>query len=242
VPIGGLKKILVVDHSSLSRLQAKLALEKNGFTVLELDNANDYFRSLWNFTDVGLILLDFIHIPGLSGVDVLNRMKEYSCNPWPPVIIASHNPDAQMVASTIELGAKDCLIKPFNEADLCRRVERHFGNVKEFFIGKQLWSINLTSKGRALGNGIAVIDGNNVVGGTANFYFTGYCNLRSDPIAARLTVTLLAPGQSAFGPSFNSYTVVMHGSPKNEEFVLFGHMEEHPENQLTSVMKKLADF
>ena len=240
--VGGLKKILVIDHSSLNRLQAKLILEKQGFVVLELDNANDYFRSLWNYTDVGLILLDFIHIPGLSGVDVLKRMQEYSCNAWPPVIIVSSNPDAQMVASTIELGARDCLIKPFNEDDLCQRVQRHFGRIKEFFAGKQLWSINLTSKGCALGNGVAVIDGNNVAGGTSRFYFTGYCNLRSDPVSARLKVTLLAPGQSSFGPAFNSYHVVMHGSPHKDEFVLFGHMEEHPENQLTSVMKKLTDL
>ena len=137
--LGGLKKILVIDHSGLNRLQAKLILEKDGFTVLELDNANDYFRSFWNYTDVGLILLYFIPIPGLTGIDVLTRMKEYGCNPWPPVIIASNNPDAQMVASTIELGAKDCLIKSFNEEDLCRREGRDWAeHIHEVKAGKRL--------------------------------------------------------------------------------------------------------
>jgi len=240
--LGEHKKILVIDHSGLNRLQAKLTLEKKGFTVLELDNAADYFHSLWSYTDIGLILLDFIHLSGMSGADFLTRMQQYSCNPWPPVIIVSSDANAQMVASAIGLGAKDCLSKPFNEEDLCRRVERHVGCIKEFCVGKQLWSIDLTSNGYPLGTGVAVIDGNSVAGGTSRFYFTGYCNLRSDPVSARITVTLFAPGQSAFGSAFNSYTVVLHGSQSNDEFVLYGHMEDHPENKLTSVMKKLADL
>ena len=237
----GLKKILVIDHSGLNRLQLKLPLEKNGFTVLELDSAEDYFYSLWNYTDIGLILMD-IHLQGMSGIDFLGRMREYSNNPWPPVVMVSANHDAETIANTIQIGAKDYLGKPFHDEDLIRRVEKQFGCVKEICAGRQLWSIDITANDHKLGTGVAVIDESNVAGGASGFYFTGYCNLRSYPLSARFTVTLFSPGQSAFGPAYNSYTVVMHGYQNDGEFVLNGHMENHPENKMTSVMKKLVDL
>ena len=73
---GGQKKILVIDDSNLSRLQAKMTLEKRCFVVSELENADDYFKCLWNYTDVGLILLD-LRLPGMSGMDVLKRMQSF---------------------------------------------------------------------------------------------------------------------------------------------------------------------
>ena len=237
----GSKKILVIDHSGLNRLQLKLPLEKAGYSVLELDNAEDYYYSLWNYTDIGLILMD-IHLQGMSGLDFLARMQEYDNNPWPPVIIVSANHNAETIAETIQLGAKDFLVKPFQDDKLLLRVERQFGCIKENFVGKQLWSINVTANDRSLGTGVAVIDEHNFAGGTSSFYFTGYCNLRSYPLSARFTVNLFSPGQSVFGPSYNRYTVVMHGYQNKDEFVLNGHMEKQPENKLTSVMKKLVDL
>jgi len=242
----GQKKILIIDDSKLSRLQSRLTLEKRCFVVSELENADDYFKCLWNYTDIGLILLD-LRLPGMSGVDVLKRMQEYSCNSWPPVIIVSGNQDAQTIAETIKLGAKDYLVKPVNEEELLQRVERHFGCVSEITkqecpAVKQLWCMFFTGNAAALGSGVAVLDGTTVAGGTSRFYFTGYCNLLSNPVSARLTVAQYAPGPSVFGSSFSKYILVLTGIQDKDEIALTGYMEEHPSNTVTSRMKKLADL
>ena len=142
---GNLKKILVIDDSHLSRVHIKLALEKRAYTVMELDNADDYFRCLWNYTDVGLILLD-LRLPGMNGIEFLERMQEFSCNAWPPVVIVSASQDAHTITQAVKLGAKDYLMKPFSEEELWQRVERHFGSLNEVVLPecqcrKQLWGI-----------------------------------------------------------------------------------------------------
>ena len=152
------KKVLIIDDSKLNRLQAKLTLEKGGFAVLELDNAESYFSSLWNYTDVGLILLD-LRLTGMSGLDVLRRMQSDSCSPWPPVIIVSANQDATIVAEIISLGAKDYLTKPFDEEALLQRANKHFSSEPEVEGGdcpatKQLWCTFFTADARALGSGV----------------------------------------------------------------------------------------
>ena len=243
---GGQKKILVIDHSRFNRLQVKLTMEKRAFTILELDNAETYFSSLWNYTDIGLILLD-IRFPGMSGIDVLERMQEYDCNPWPPVIIVSSNQDSRTIAETVKLGAKDYLVRPFKDEELYQRVEKHFGCIKEVtgqecYSKKHLWGMFFTANDHSLGSGVAVIDGTSVAGGTSKFYFTGYCNLRSHPQTARLFVARFAPGSSIFGSSFDKYTLVLTGSQNDDEITLNGYMEEHPANKVTSRMKKLADL
>lgn len=240
------KKVLIIDDSKLNRLQAKLTLEKGGFTVLELDNAEHYFESLWNYTDIGLILLD-LRLPGMSGLDVLQRMRESSCSPWPPVIIVSANQDTKIVAEIISLGAKDYLAKPFDEEALLQRVQKHFNSEPEI-IGascpatRQLWCTFFTADARAMGSGVVVMDGTRVAGGTARFYFTGYCNLNTNPVTARIQVVKFAPGPSIFGAAYDKYTLVMSGTKEKDEFSLTGHVEEQPKRKVTIRMKKLLDL
>lgn len=242
------KKVLIIDDSKLNRLQAKLTLEKGGFTVLELDNAESYFENLWNYTDIGLVLLD-LRLTGMSGVDVLRRMQVDQCSPWPPVIIVSANQDAPIIAEIISLGAKDYLTKPFEEEALLLRVKKHFNSNPEIMgnvcpPAKQLWCTFFTADARAMGSGVVIIEGTRVIGGTARFYFTGYCNLNTNPVSARIQVVKFAPGPSIFGAGvdYDNYTLVMSGTQEKDEFALSGYLEEKPKLKVAIRMKKLLDL
>jgi len=63
-------KILIVDDSKVTRRSISILLEKQGFTVLALDNIEDFFTLPDRYSDVSLMLLD-IDLPGMDGLTAL---------------------------------------------------------------------------------------------------------------------------------------------------------------------------
>ena len=117
------KKVLVIDDSAFMRVQVKHTLEKDGFTVLELGNVEDYFSDSWHYKDVGLILLD-LTLPGMDGLEALEVMNKDQSIEWPPVIILSGSADRNVIQTAFLLGAKDYIVKPFNPMELKIRVKK----------------------------------------------------------------------------------------------------------------------
>lgn len=111
--------ILVIDDERDICELVQLTLEALGFEVLlgySGEEGLQLLRSKGN--EVQLILLD-LAMPGLSGVDVLGRVKQEF--PEVPVIIMSgYVTDKSEVAA---LGATDVLQKPFLLSDIEERVK-----------------------------------------------------------------------------------------------------------------------
>ena len=91
--------------------QYKVKAATNGAKALELASANP----------PDLILLD-IMMPGLSGYDVLERLRADQRLRHIPVIMISAVDEIESVIRCIELGAEDYLPKPFNPTLLRTRV------------------------------------------------------------------------------------------------------------------------
>lgn len=91
--------------------QYKVKVATNGVKALELAAASP----------PDLILLD-IMMPGLSGYDVLERLRADSRLRYIPVIMISAVDEIESVIRCIELGAEDYLPKPFNPTLLRTRV------------------------------------------------------------------------------------------------------------------------
>src|SRR5687768_7751473 len=91
--------------------QYKVKAATNGAKALELASANP----------PDLILLD-IMMPGLSGYDVLERLRADARLRHIPVIMISAVDEIESVIRCIELGAEDYLPKPFNPTLLRTRV------------------------------------------------------------------------------------------------------------------------
>jgi len=127
------KKVLIIDDSGLMRLQVKRILEKEGFEVLELKNAEDYFLAVRQYSDVGVILLD-INLPGMDGLAVLRAMNKDTSIVWAPVIMLSGSADKDTIRTAFLLGANDYILKPFSEEGLLKRVEYIFNQtvIKKF--------------------------------------------------------------------------------------------------------------
>jgi DNA-binding response OmpR family regulator len=69
---------------------------------------------------IDLILLD-INLPGMSGLEVCNRIK---VKEHLPIIILSCNDQDSDVISGLELGAEDYIRKPFNHRELVLRIRK----------------------------------------------------------------------------------------------------------------------
>jgi len=117
-----LTKILVVDDEPDVLALIKIILEGAGFEVV---TANDGVEGLWKARDGNpdLVLTDMV-MPGLTGVDLLKKLKSKEETRRIPVIIFSvldRDVDRQM---SKEAGANDFLTKPRDAKEILAFVEK----------------------------------------------------------------------------------------------------------------------
>lgn len=119
----GLGPILVIDDDRDICELVQLTLEGLGFDVLLAYNGEDGLQLIRSRgKEIQLIFLDFA-MPGLSGVDVLERIKQEFPD-VPVVIMSGYVNDKSEVAA---LGATDVLQKPFLLSDIEERVQSILG-------------------------------------------------------------------------------------------------------------------
>ena len=117
----GSVSLLVVDDNELNRDVLSRRLGSRGFKVAV---AEDGARALAmvELQDFDLVLLD-VMMPGLSGIDVLKRLRER----WPesdlPVVMATARDGTEDVVEALRLGANDYVTKPLDFAVVLARVE-----------------------------------------------------------------------------------------------------------------------
>ncbi|MEW6662160.1 MAG: response regulator [Bacillota bacterium] len=120
------RKVLVIDDSSLVRLEVRRTLEKYGVEVLELNNAEDLFRYPWRYQGLNLLILD-ITLPGMDGISALEKIHITGTWPYLPVIMLTGRADRAVVTRALQAGAVDYIRKPFAREELLERVEGVLG-------------------------------------------------------------------------------------------------------------------
>jgi DNA-binding NtrC family response regulator len=103
-------KILVIDDEKLLRWSLEQNLTKDGYTVLLAEKGLEGLNA-YKEESPDIILLD-IHLPDISGITVLEGIKEINKNAI--VIMITAFGDVQTAVKTIKLGAYDFVEKPFN--------------------------------------------------------------------------------------------------------------------------------
>lgn len=121
------KTIFVVDDSDTNLLKAEEALE-NFYRVMTLPSAEKMFDLLDNVMP-DLVLLD-IEMPGMNGLDALEKLKATRVYRDIPVIFLTSRDDSEVEAHGFELGAVDFISKPFSTPVLVNRIKMHL-NIDE---------------------------------------------------------------------------------------------------------------
>ncbi len=112
-------KILLVEDDADIREGIRVILETEGYLVSEAANGEGALSSFDAQTD--LVILD-IMLPGISGFEVLEELREKSSV---PVLILTARSQEQDKLLGLTNGADDYLTKPFSYVELVARVRAH---------------------------------------------------------------------------------------------------------------------
>ena len=114
-------KILIVDDAMFMRTMLKDILVKNGFEVV--GEAKDGVEALEKYKDLApdLTTLD-ITMPNVDGLQALKNIKAYDSNAR--VIMCSAMGQQAMVVESIQNGAKDFIVKPFQAERVIEAVNK----------------------------------------------------------------------------------------------------------------------
>ncbi len=110
-------RVLIVDDEVAIRRFLRVALDGEGFVVLEASTGKDALMALVKERP-NLVLLD-LGLPDIDGVEVTRRLREWS--QVPVLILSVREQEADKIAA-LDAGADDYLTKPFGVGELLARI------------------------------------------------------------------------------------------------------------------------
>jgi len=119
-----LNKILVVDDEHLIRWSLEQNLKKQGYEIITAGTGEDALR-LAREQQPDLVLLD-IQLPGISGIEVLEKIKEFDDEII--VIMLTAHGGLETAVNAMRLGAHDYVSKPFNLDELSIIIKKALEN------------------------------------------------------------------------------------------------------------------
>lgn len=118
------KNILICDDAAFMRMMIKDILTKNGYNVVgEAENGTKGVEK-FNELKPDLVLMD-ITMPEMDGIQALKAIKGADANAL--VIMCSAMGQQAMVIESIQAGAKDFIVKPFQADRVIEAVKKVVG-------------------------------------------------------------------------------------------------------------------
>jgi sigma-B regulation protein RsbU (phosphoserine phosphatase) len=113
-------KLLVVDDNEMNRDMLSRRLSRRKHTVITAENGQQAL-DLIEKEPFDVILLD-IMMPGISGIEVLKKLRETYSPADLPIIMVTAKSESENVVEALKLGANDYVIKPLNFPVVLARV------------------------------------------------------------------------------------------------------------------------
>lgn len=117
----GKKKVLIVDDSELNR-EILTAILGDTYEYLYAADGEEVIAMLFDNIQADILLLD-MHMPKMSGMEVLKIMNDRRWTEEIPVVIISAEDDMGFIQNAYKLGAIDYIVRPFNAFLVQHRVE-----------------------------------------------------------------------------------------------------------------------
>lgn len=117
-------KILVVEDSLVLRDIESMQLRKAGFQTVACETGETCLQILSSDPSIDVVLLD-IELPGISGLEVLTRIRQTHSILQLPVIMATGKTDTETTVQALRLGANDYVTKPVDFEVAQSRLRTH---------------------------------------------------------------------------------------------------------------------
>lgn len=121
-------KILIVDDDPNIREVLSVLLGSEGYTVEQAEDGSIALEKLGADPSVDLVILD-IMMPGLSGVEVCQKIRE---NSKVPVLFLTAKSQDQDKVEAYTGGGDDYLVKPFSQTELLMKVKSQLRRYTEY--------------------------------------------------------------------------------------------------------------
>ncbi len=199
------RNIWVIDDDESIRWVLEKGLTENGIDVKTFDSANKVLKNL-ETENPNLILTD-IRMPGKSGIDLLDQVKEL--RPDIPIIVMTAHSDLESAVESYEHGAWEYLPKPFDIEDAVQMIKRATSADKN-----QLDLENKTKKAEIIGEAPAMQEVFRAIGKLSNSIST-----------------VLLIGESGTGKELVAKALYEH-SPRSKEPLVALNMADIPKDLL----------
>ena len=116
-------KVLVVDDDVVSRMVLMHLIDGCGkFEIVEAEDGADAWQQLENGLRPGIVFCD-LRMPRLSGIELLQRVREHGELAEVPFVLVSSATDKETVQQATLAGATGYIVKPFQS----EQVRAHLG-------------------------------------------------------------------------------------------------------------------
>ncbi|HEY8349385.1 MAG TPA: response regulator [Clostridia bacterium] len=118
------KTVLIVDDAAFMRMMIRDILTKNGYEVVgEAENGG---RAIEKYKELlpDLVIMD-ITMPEVNGIEAVREIRKL--NPDSQVIMCSAMGQQAMVIESIQAGARDFIVKPFQAERVIEAVKKVLG-------------------------------------------------------------------------------------------------------------------
>lgn len=120
----GKRTVLVVDDAAFMRMMLKDILERNGFKVVgEAANGEEAIKK-YKELKPDVVTMD-ITMPILDGIKAVKKIKKI--NPQAKVLMVSAMGQEKLIIESIEAGAEDFIVKPFQPRKVVEAVKKCIG-------------------------------------------------------------------------------------------------------------------
>ncbi|MCL6477590.1 MAG: response regulator [Peptococcaceae bacterium] len=121
------KRILIVDDAAFMRMMIKNILLKNGYEIAgEAENGKQAVN-MYMESKPDLVTMD-ITMPEMDGIESVKAIR--SSDPDANIIMCSAMGQQSMVMDAIQAGAKDFIVKPFQQDRILQAIERVLSRAK----------------------------------------------------------------------------------------------------------------
>ncbi len=137
-------KVLITDDVLENRIFLKDMLKIIGFEVLEAENGKEAIKKYKEYSP-DVILMD-INMPLLNGFEATKYIKKMKNGKNIPIIVITSYVLNEEKQKMLEIGANECLSKPFKEKELFDALKSCLGIDYEYETEKKYDSIHITDK------------------------------------------------------------------------------------------------